>query len=405
MKKIIIIMLLFNTINLSISDIQAKEQVNSGIRSSKMQKMNHDISNTFDEAFIKMNADELVKCSDKILPSLNLKNISNIEPVKAEYKDNSSKLASLQTEDLVVTVNEKARFHIFSNGERLTLDSTDVPETRWDNWKNEDRTIDEIRDIIFGGRSLDPYPQKSWNDKEIINSNWPDLKTTLGPVNLDFNKSGITRSIFINPVNSEVGSVYGVIPKGIIALNSDSSVVMAFQVENVCKKNDPSTGKPYTWAPWTIIPLKVSEKGTANNPTELVAFPGKLKQPGDKKWSEININKTNFVVLNPYVFGTTEPEKTFYSDTNWAIMARKGSDKIILMRTMHNHTDQFQVYNGQPEYVELEATGPLVNPGEKSTVITRLDFIKLSELNGISFKKFGETGNLNAEITEVLKSL
>lgn len=400
MRKILMLLLLFSLMVSYPLFIQAKERTNSEKGRVNMENLNKNISNVFDEAFVNMNTDNLSALVDKLLPPIQ----ENKTSINAKL-DNSSKIATLQGKDVSITVNDRSRFHIFLDGERLTLDDTDVPETRWSNWKNEDRSIGEIRDIIFGGRSLDPYPQLSWNDKEIINSNWPDLKTTLGPVKLDFNSSGNSKAIFVKPNSSQIGATYGIIPRGTIMINQDSSITMAFQIENTCKTIDNKTGKPYIWAPWTILPLKLSEKGAANNPDELVAFPGKLSQKAGKKWSKVKIDNTDFVILNPYVFDTKEAEKTFYPDTNWSVIARKGSDKVILMRTVYNHTDQFQVYNGQPEYVELEATAPLVPPGGKSTVITKLDFISLSKLDGINFKRFGETGNLNAEISAVLKLL
>lgn len=209
-----------------------------------------------------------------------------------------------------------------------------------------------------------------------------------------------------------IGASYGITPRGIITLNpKDSSVTLAFQVQNYGEKIDKSTSKPYIWGAWTILPLKLSEKGSAENPSELVAFISRETQhlPNsdklDYKWNTVKLDDKNVTILNPYNFSKEEAEKTFYKDTNWAIMARKSSDTIILMRTIYKHQDQFQVYNGQPEYVELESTGPLVPKGEKSTVISKLDFIRLKELPEVKFKKFGETESFKQEVLEVIEIL
>ena len=342
---------------------------------------------------------------------------NNIVASLKKSNENHAKTAELKSSNTKITVNDQARFHIFSKNEKLTLDHTDVPHTNWRNWTNEDRTIDEIRDIIFGGRSLDPFPQESWNHKEIISSNWPDLKTTWGPINLDFTKSGSKQAIFIDSSSSEVGASYGIIPKGIITIDpQDESILTVFQVENVCSKIDKTTSDKYKWATWTIIPIKINMNCTADNPSELVAFPvahadnQKLEDFSDSeklnnKWNYCKIGENNFIILNPYVFNTNEAEKTFFSSTNWALIARKGSDQVILMRTVFNHKDQFQVYNGQPEYIELESTGPLVPHGEKSTVISKINFIPLNLFKGINFSFFGETTDLKQEIATLLKYL
>lgn len=274
------------------------------------------------------------------------------------------------------------------------------------------------RDIISGGaRFLDPWPQSSW-EKTSLGKSWPpDPYTTKGPLKLQSEKTNQAILLDTNhPSCINVGKTYGVKPRALITVNRvDSSVIMAVQQENV------NQNPLISLAPWIIAPVKtyadrktiaafpvnntVKESITSPQEGNLPAWLNAIK--GNDKWQ---VDKENdFILINPSAEG--QQSKLNTANTNWAVYAIEGSDKVIIIRSLYDHPDQFQAFVRKPdaseksEYLELEFTGPKVTPGNKSTVVIKWEFIPVSSLSDGRFSKFGETGNMNNEVIEISKHL
>jgi hypothetical protein len=275
------------------------------------------------------------------------------------------------------------------------------------------------KDIISGGvRFLDPWPQSNW-EKTSLGRSWPpDPYTTQGPLRLSADK--YSQAVFLDtnhPSCLNVGKTYGISPRAIVAVNPvDSSVTLAVQLEN---NNDKSN---ISLAPWVIAPVKVpsDRKSIAAFPVKrdlansladsnpVSDMPSWLKSIKENQKWKID-EKNDLMIIDPSLSG--DQTKLNTQNTNWTVYAIEGSERAIVTRSVYNHPDQFQIFvrgsanSAKSEYMELEYTGPLVMPGEKSTVVVKWDFVPVSLLSNGKFSKFGETGNMESEVVTVSKKL
>jgi hypothetical protein len=289
---------------------------------------------------------------------------------------------TVQNRGTALRVHKNGHLQVYRNGQPLFIPLKDL-----DSATAIDSTSKRI--IGDGGRFLDPWNQDDWVTP------WPpDEKTTLGPVKTTAQTRDDINAILIEAGSEAVGKLNGAVPRGMAALRG-SSVLMAFQVENT----SPRQGNQQ-WGPWFVGPMAIPAGGTAADPQALTLFPvsNKSSQTLDlpqeptvlpRRWKL----QSDRMTLNPTAWQTGDPDKVLLSDTNWVMLARKGSDEVILMRSHGAHDDHFQVYAGQSCYSEWEFTAPRVPSGKKSTLAVRLDFVSLKDL-GVNFSRFGEKASL-----------
>jgi hypothetical protein len=402
------------------------------------------LNTAFDRTFYKNDATGFIGQVNKLLPPLHYDNQGanttvNLNTNYLMYGLPAS--GSINNGETSITVTKEGKIQLSHNDlqnilvNKDNLNSTEWQENIWN--KNVYNYIPGFRDlpipsyiplpgrsnisnkeIISGGiRFLDPWPQSSW-EKTALKRNWPsDPYTTAGPLRLtsDYTQQAILMDTN-HPSCINVGKTYGVKPRALVSVNPyDSSVILAVQQENI------NTNPTIALAPWIIAPIKTpaDKKALAIFPVNSTMtnslqnsnndnLPDWIKSiQGNNKWKVDSEN--DFIILDPAAPG--QQSKLNTSNTNWAAYAIEGSDKVIVMRSLYNHPDQFQAFirksgnTGKSEYLEVEYTGPKVTPGNKSTVVIKWDFIPVSTLTNGKINKFGETGNLQNEVTQVSRKL
>lgn len=405
--------------------------------------INSVINSSFNSSFDNNDASEFIKLVNNKLPDLYHKNIT--QPITTSLKANYLMYGlpvsgSIGDNSTQVTIDKSGRLQITDSSiGNLMVNHNDLKNDEWQQtfWEKNvynyapglkdipvpsfiptpGRSSVSNKEIISGGvRFLDPWPQSEW-EKTSLGKNWPpDPYTTKGPLRLsaDKNKQAILMDTN-HPSCINVGKTYGVAPRGIITVNpEDSSVILAVQQSNI--NSNPSI----KLAPWIIAPIKVPE-----GKRSLAAIPvhnESTVQPETKAnnisdWLKVietnnqwKLDKQNeFIILDPLKHG--QQSKLNTQNTNWALYAIEESDKVIVMRSLYKHPDQFQAFvrssneTKNAEYLELEYTGPKVPPGYNSTVVVKWDFVPISMLSNNQFSKFGESGNFENEVLTVSKSL
>jgi hypothetical protein len=402
------------------------------------------LNSAFDTTFAKNDATKFISQVNKLLPALHYDPF--LQPAQISLNTNYLMYGlpgsgSVSNGKTSVTATKEGRIQVTHAGvENLTVNKEHLNAGEWQEsiWKTNPYSMipglqdlpipkfiplpgrDNIsnKEIISGGiRFLDPWPQHSW-EKTGLARNWPpDPYTTKGPLRL---YSDNTQQAILMDTNHpsciNVGKTYGVIPRALIAVNpQDSSITLAVQQQNINKN------ALIGLAPWIIAPIKtpangkslavfpVTSKPTSNiNNQNASSLPDWLKNIQDNnKWQMDSEN--NYIIIDPAAPG--QQSKVNTNSTNWAAYAIEGSDKIIVMRSLYNHPDQFQAFikqsgpDNKSEYLELEYTGPKVTPGNKSTVVIKWDFIPVSSLTNGTLQAFGQTGNLKNEVLQVSKAL
>lgn len=248
----------------------------------------------------------------------------------------------------------------------------------------------EDKDIISGGvRGFDPFDQADW--VKIVKNNWitaPETREPSGVCTLSFDKK--KRAIFLDTPPSII-KAYGTKPRAISILDSENnSIIFAFQQENFNKEFD--------FAAWSVLPFEVvadkktlcifkTEKNQIKqyqnaNKFESMRTNPKWKVDGDRFFIiDISKSETKTEYLDPYV--------------DWCAFVREDSDAVILLRSCYGdktENNQFRIfsakkYYGGSRYIEAEFIAPKVGAGEKSTLIYRLDFISLNDLEMKAFDK------------------
>jgi hypothetical protein len=338
--------------------------------------------------------DAVVRKVTELLPDLTppLKSPSPESPARSGIVQKPNSL-TVQNRGTALRVDKSGHIQVYRNGQPLFIPLKDLDSAT---------SIDSASKRIIGGggRFLDPWNQDDWSTP------WPpDEKTTLGPVKTTAQTRNDFNAVMIEPGSEAVGKLNGAIPRGMVALRGNS-VLMAFQIENISPRQ-----MDQKWGSWFVGPMAVPAGGTATDPQALTLFPVSNKSiqtldlPHEptvlpRRW-ELQSDR---MVLNQTAWQTGDPDKVLLSDTNWVMLARKGSDEVVLMRSHGAHDDHFQVYAGQPGYSEWEFTGPRVPSGKKSTLAVRLDFISLKDL-GVQFNRFGEAASLAEDANAVFDRL
>ena len=180
---------------------------------------------------------------------------------------------------------------------------------------------------------------------------------------------------------------------------------MALQHENYSDKG-------LSWAPWFVLGFAMPKEGTIKNPSTIFAFPDSTANDPTvdkmfKIWNYANIDGVKIAMINPHAKTLNETFKKFYEDTNWSLIATKGSDYVILTRSILRHKEQYFPFLEHGKYfIEAEHTGPRVGPGQKSTVIVKHDFISAADLtNGKIAKLSTENGKFEQDVRAILKIL
>lgn len=403
------------------------------------------ITNAFNQAFDYADASNFITQTNKLLPAIqpnyDKRNLNITFDSSNIYLPTIPNAANI-TDGLTTTrITKDGRFQIAHSGLQNILVNTD--ELTGKEW--QDSTVQaqpdfymnylnkipgssylpgsiskpksiSTKDIIGGGvRFLDPWPHENWPNFSPTNPWAPDPYTTKGPVKLSATK--YNQAILVSPGNRSVGNAYGVIPRALITVNPyDSSLILAVQQENINNKSNIEFG------PWVVAPVRIPADRKA-----LVAFPVSndvintlndinavnQNQKTFEDWMKSFKDNKKWMLDSEHSLITVDPSKPGQQSklntqkTNWAVFGIEGSDKAIVMRSLYDHSDQFQIFVRKPEngdkaeYIELEYTGPKVKFGEKSTVVVKWEFPSLENLTSGKLKKFGETGNLDQEIKMV----
>ena len=269
-----------------------------------------------------------------------------------------------------------------------------------------------VEKVIGGGsRQLDPWPQDLWSSLLSHKSNWPpDVDTSIGPLRISQTKHPdyyVFEMDTQHPFSQQVGAAYQIRPKLKFLLDkNDYSLTVV-----VDQKNLNYLGK-HEIASWSIAPIKMPTTGSYSSPQGMVVFPISVNErakilniENTRRWN-LSPNK-KLVLVNPYESGLDEPEKLLFSDTTWAFSAFAGDNQIKLVRSPGVHENKFQIYamSNHAPYIEIEFTGPLVKPGETSSLLMKWESIDVSQLSNGQFDVLGETGDFQKEIAIISERL
>jgi len=333
---------------------------------SSNTQINKNLSTKIDEAFSTEDASEFIRYTNRHLPT-----IKNIPPViTEENKENkdfpvsliqiNNKKPSLNNK---ISVDKHGHIQIAENGEKLFITKEELIKSG---------TMDEEAAHIIGNgiRGFDPGNQDDWV-KTKLGKTWPTSPDTrdLNGVARPFVDKKNKAILFTSP--NTVGENYGVNPRGIAAINPDSSVIIAYQQTNNNSEIDFSA--------WSIAPFKVPEGKKA-----IAIFPNN----NEENLSDINNNlkwsiKDDLILLNPSKDG--DMAGFISKKADWAIFAVEGSDKAYLMRSIYNgkdsNQDKFKAFclgGENSNYLELEFMSPRVKQNEKSTIAYKIEPVFLS---------------------------
>ncbi len=356
----------------------------------KNQKRNILWTKHFDDAFDEKDCSDFLKFIDEKTRLKPLFEISS-QQINLEYqidkneKNKKFPVTQIQitgknkTEEITITADKSAHIQIKNSykGE-LFIKRNDFKDAK---------NINEIdKDIIAeGARGFDPFDQEDW--PKVIGRQWPTASNTRdqnGVAILSADKS--KKAIFLDTYDS-ITSSYGTKPRAMAIMdNINKSVILAFQQEN----QNPNI----EFAAWSILPFKIEEgkKTLALFPTHRKAIQ-KFKDKTDASLNEIrNSDQWESDKDKFFVVEVSKPsDKTEYLDSyaDWCIFASQDDDKICLARSCYKdktESIQFKVFSGKEtsggtKYVEIEFIAPKVAQNEKSTLVYRIDFIELKDLN------------------------
>ena len=330
--------------------------------------INKNLSAKLNDAFKNNDASEFIKYANKHFPSIKKdspiiteQNSDNAEfPVSLVQLNNRK--PSLNNK---ISVNRDGHIQITENGTNLFITKEELQESGMD--------AENAHIIGNGLRGFDPYNQEDWV-KTNVGALWPPAKDTrdLKGVAKPFVDKKNKAILFTSP--NSVGEGYGVNPRGLAAINTDSSVIVAYQQTN----NNPDID----FAAWSIAPFKVPERKRA-----FVIFP-RFKEDdisnikNDPQWKI----KDNLILLDNSKEGKMNGFESKKAD--WAIFAVEGSGNAYLMRSIYKDKNSkdtkfkaFCIGGKNPKYVELEFMAPKVKKGEKSTIVYKIEPIFLSNYN------------------------
>ena len=337
-------------------------------------QINKTLSTKLNDAFSKRDASEVVQCVNKYLPTIKKDTEISAHSTKVLTKINNLNkkfpVSLIQINNInsslnnSISVDRHGHIQITENGKKLFITKEELIKSN---------VMDKESAHIIGNgiRGFDPANQDDWVKTQVARV-WPPSEDTR-------NKNGVATP-FIDKSNKavlftspdSVGKAYGVNPRGMVAINHDSSVIIAYQQNNNNREIDFSA--------WSIAPFKIPDGKKA-----LVLFPNSSKEDTSKinnnpKWKI----KDDIVLLDPSKKGNTAG--FIGKKASWALFAVEGSDKAYLMRSIYSgnefNNDIFKAFclgGENTKYLEIEFMAPRVKQNEKSTIACKIEPIYLKD--------------------------
>jgi galactokinase len=379
-------------------------------------ELNRELNARFDQAFVQKEIAPLIDFAHSQMPPLTtlLEEIDSIEAkLNHEQDDPLPTLAEIACGALRLTVSREFGIRIYDRGRQLTTDEENIPKDYpWfmhDPDDPEDIAGYATKHVARGSRGESPWPESQWPEIGAVRQgeqNWPHPNAAFGPYRLELVTEIKTKPAILLSVPTINGgsciNAYGVIPRGLFMMPSSSTILMALQHEN-------HSSMSLSWSPWFVLGFAVPKAGTLTNPSTILAFPDveapdPIQDKITKVWNYVDIEGVKIALINPHAKTLNEPFKKLYKNVNWSIIAFKGSDSIILTRSILRHDEQFFPFleHGR-HFIEVEHTGPKVPPGQKSTVLVQHDLVPIRTLTqGKLFSFSCEKDQFEQEVRTIL---
>lgn len=311
-------------------------------------------------------------------------------PVTATLEETpTGEVAMLASRELQLTVDSQFGIRLYHRGQQLTTDLSNIPrDYPWfqpDPFDPEDVAGYATRHVGRGIRGESPWPEDQWPQVGGVRQgeqNWPPRIAAFGPYPIRLISEGTARAVALGEPLTAVPAApnaFGVIPRAVFAITPAGGIQLVLHHQNRSELG-------LSWAPWFVLGFAVPSGGTFHHPVTVFAFPDSvasdpLTVPMQKVWNYAEFDGRRLALINPHVKTLNEPFKKFYRDTNWSVIAHRGADGMVLIRSLLRHDEQFFPFLEHGRYfIEAEHTGPLVPPGAASTVMVQIDWVPLSEL-------------------------
>lgn len=381
-------------------------------------ELNQLLNERFDQAFNEKRLGAFIEFADEQMPPLS-QTVSDIALQANLTRDSNSDLpamAEITRGDLRLTVSREFGIRLYDRGRQLTTDVKNIPrDYPWFMPDPDDpEAIAEYatRHVARGSRGESPWPENVWPQIGGVRQgeqNWPHREAAFGPYRIEFLNQDKNQPAIVLSLPSQGGQVkpnpYGVIPRGIFTVTAPNSILMALQHENHSEQG-------LSWSPWFVLGFAVPKEGTLTNPSTILAFPDSeaddpVQDRITKVWNYADIDGQKVALINPHAKTLNEPFKKLYRDVNWSVIAFKGSDQIILTRSILRHEEQFFPFLEHGRYfIEVEHTGLRVPPGRKSTVLIRHDLVPVSDLSEGAMQALShENHRFENDVRALLKTL
>lgn len=341
-----------------------------------------------DEAFESNNLHSLLTFAATQMPALAPATASSTSAhlQNDEQTPNLPALAEIERDELRLTVSREFGIRLYYRNQQLTTDIENIPTTYpWflpDPDEPDDIAGYATRHVARGSRGESPWPESQWPQIGGVcqgEQNWPHRDAAFGPYRLQLIEDNGEKAIYLSMPEPSQPNAYGVIPRGLFLAPTNSSVLMALQHEN-------HSPQGLHWSPWFVLGFAVPPTGTLTNPSTILAFPDQhapdpVQGRITKVWNYADINGRKIALINPQAKTLNEPFKKLYSDVNWSIIAFKGSEYVILTRSILRYEEQFFPFleHGR-HFIEVEHTGPRVPPGQRSAVLIQHDLLSIHAL-------------------------
>ena len=387
------------------------------------QALHQKLTEAFHAAHHGQDLDRLMQFVHHHLPDL-----LTAEPVEVVATTHENRF-SLTTSKVSLTVTPDFGLRLYYQGRELTTHADHIPaEYPW--FKPDPADLEDIagfasRHVARGSRGESPWPEDQWPQVGCVvqgKQNWPHRDVAFGPYQLALinalntassDKATVpapiqqpmqTRAVSLSQLNPDQPNAYGVINRGLFAVTPSQGIVLTLQLEN-------RVNNGLSWSPWFVLGFAMPAQGTICDPSALVAWPADedsdpaICGPLRFTWNYRDVDGCKVVLINPHSKTLNEPFKKLYTQVNWSVIGIKGTDYVVLTRSVLRHPEQYFPFLEHGRYfVEVEHTGPRAAAGETSTVIVRQDVLPLAALTQGQLQQFSDT-RFEAEMTEVMRLL
>ncbi len=376
------------------------------------------LNEQFDGVFDSGRLGAFMAFAQQVLPSL--VPIPDPHPVEAlVIRDTSEVLperAQLHSGQLTLVVTRELGIRLVYQGQQVTTDTVNIPfHYPWfcPDPTDQERVAEFAAKHVARGTRADTWPEDQWPQVGGVKQgeqNWPPRSVAFGPYNLMLLTDGPARAISVTLPPDSTGRIapnaYGVIPRGLFSVTPEGQVLLAWQ-------NDNQSELGLHWAAWLILGFAMPKVAPSyHNPSVIFAFPDDespdpVTNRMGRVWNYYEVEGQTIALINPHIKTLNEPFKKFYRNTNWAMVAVKGADHVIVARSILQHEEQFFPFLEHGAYfIEAEFTGPRVPPGEKSTVLSQYDFLSVHRLTQGSMTRLStEDGLFERDVLAILRCL